>query len=886
MTKSEKPKTVLETILAWSEIRPLWQRDAVRRIVLNGSPDSKDIDEILALCKKEHGDQTISAEAIPLLREHLPVDPGEGESIGLASLRDVVGVNQLAVGQELNFARTGITVIYGPNGTGKSGYSRILKKACRARHAGEIMPDVSRPSPTGNATAMLTIAKADGSTLTINWEDNDRPAPVLSAITVFDRDCASVHIKKKNEVWFRPFGLDIPDDLANVCHSVKERLSAEREQLVAKRHSVFDTPTWNAETKVGSIMGGLSAKTNLDSLRELVGLTSEEQLRLNTLRSDLSQSPEKAASEQNRKANKIESLVEQISRITDQYSDERLKIIYQANQASIAARQAAELAASAAFGDLQVGGVGAALWRLMWTAARNYSRRLGESGIPFPPREGENCVLCHQEVTRSTSIKLASFEEFVQMDAERLAREAEEETNSLITNFRLFNAVPRLRIEARDILDPISPALAKSVRRFFASAKLRRRKFLMCLLENEPFSATLMCDPRIEELQIQVDSHRNYALALSAGNNQEGRRILEQELAELSDRSQAEALLEIAEVEIERLVLQDRFDACLAETATAAITRLGNSIADELITPRMQDKFQEEIVSLAGSRVRVKIDRSGGKFGSPQYEVKLFANPKAKVHDVLSEGEQTCVALAAYLTELSNATHKSALVFDDPVTSLDHMWRKSVAKRLIKEAAERQVIVFTHDLIFVNDLKQMANDGDIPVGLAHLRRGIQGVGIVNESLPWEAASMRSRIDGLEKAARAAQKLHDTMDDFAYRSAAYDFYSKLRSTWERGLEDVLFSGVVLRHRDYINTKGLHRVAALNSDDVKAVERGFGKCSDYIDAHDPSRGRDGAPPDPAELFADLASLEIWERDLRVRQNELSNDRKPGAAKVVPA
>ncbi len=96
----------------------------------------------------------------------------------------------------------------------------------------------------------------------------------------------------------------------------------------------------------------------------------------------------------------------------------------------------------------------------------------------------------------------------------------------------------------------------------------------------------------------------------------------------------------------------------------------------------MRDRFQQEIVALAGNRVCVEVARSGGKFGSPQTEVKLKANPKAKVHDVLSEGEQTSAALASYLTELANAARNSALVFDGPVSSLDHRWRSKVTKHL------------------------------------------------------------------------------------------------------------------------------------------------------------------------------------------------------------
>ena len=44
--------------------------------------------------------------------------------------------------------------------------------------------------------------------------------------------------------------------------------------------------------------------------------------------------------------------------------------------------------------------------------------------------------------------------------------------------------------------------------------------------------------------------------------------------------------------------------------------------------------------------------------------------------------------------------HRSAIVFDDPVLSLDHRWRKRVAKRLVEETKNRQVIVLTHDLVF------------------------------------------------------------------------------------------------------------------------------------------------------------------------------------------
>ncbi|MGA4814767.1 hypothetical protein ACPA9J_02630 [Pseudomonas aeruginosa] len=48
------------------------------------------------------------------------------------------------------------------------------------------------------------------------------------------------------------------------------------------------------------------------------------------------------------------------------------------------------------------------------------------------------------------------------------------------------------------------------------------------------------------------------------------------------------------------------------------------------------------------------------------------------------------------------------VVFDDPVTSMDHVRKEAIAQRLVDEAAKRQVIVFTHDILFTNYLATAA----------------------------------------------------------------------------------------------------------------------------------------------------------------------------------
>jgi hypothetical protein len=156
--KALPPKTVLETVLAWSLDRPAWQRDALRRIVTQGKLSVGDIAELVELCKKGRGGQSALAAA-PLESGHLPINPGQGAAVTLVSVADVEHANDLAANQTLTFESAGITIIYGDNGAGKSGYARILKRACRARHTGKIEPNVYAAQPV-QAAATATLIPA------------------------------------------------------------------------------------------------------------------------------------------------------------------------------------------------------------------------------------------------------------------------------------------------------------------------------------------------------------------------------------------------------------------------------------------------------------------------------------------------------------------------------------------------------------------------------------------------------------------------------------------------------------------------------------------------------------------------------------------------------
>lgn len=101
---------------------------------------------------------------------------------------------------------------------------------------------------------------------------------------------------------------------------------------------------------------------------------------------------------------------------------------------------------------------------------------------------------------------------------------------------------------------------------------------------------------------------------------------------------------------------------------------------------------------------------------------------------MLSEGEQKIAAIAGFFALLDVSPNRSTVVFDDPVTSLDHNWRGATANRIVEEAKKRPVIVFTHDPRFCCFLGERADEHAVPIEYRTVVRRGGKAGIVNARL--------------------------------------------------------------------------------------------------------------------------------------------------------
>jgi hypothetical protein len=101
----------------------------LRRVALGLAFSEKDYDGLVdaILSSSDTGDANFDLEHLPRVKT--------GDSpVTLVSITNPEHVNALISDDPLTFDENGLTIIYGDNASGKSGYARLLKHITRARH--------------------------------------------------------------------------------------------------------------------------------------------------------------------------------------------------------------------------------------------------------------------------------------------------------------------------------------------------------------------------------------------------------------------------------------------------------------------------------------------------------------------------------------------------------------------------------------------------------------------------------------------------------------------------------------------------------------------------------------------------------------------------------
>lgn len=868
--------TVLQQIQAWSETLPPWQRDAIARLYAKAELSEDDYAAVYAHLKTHYGiavDEPKDAKALSAADVAAPAR--QGRLVQITAIKNLRHVNALAPGQRLPIRAEGLSIIYGENGSGKSGYSRVLKKACRARDQSEpIHPNARDEKATAGTPQASFELLVNAVTMEVEWTLG-APAPEqLSEISIFDTHCARAYVDNRGDFEYVPYGLDILSKLVVVCEKLKARSNDEAART-RPNLAMFATLA-ASQTAVGKLVSGLSAKTKPEDIERLATLSEDEATRLDTLTKALTEpAPEAKAQALRHRASRFADLSLRMKTSLAIVDAAKVEALRQKVLQSNLAKQAAELA-SVEFKTKpgQLAHTGSEVWKSLFVAAREFAalshpdKALADLGPDDP------CPMCQNPLKEKGVERLAAFDKFIREETETAERAARAAAVAAYQEIAQSTFDLRLDRALLDDLENQEPGLGERCAALQKALVERRDSIKKAAGPAGDWTAVVQVENEsVELLDAHVLSLGEQAKAFDAVADEKAKQAMVSECAELADRKKFADLKSAALDAVEKLALHFKLSNCAtAAGGTAAISRKSTELTKSVATREVADALNRELQSLDVHELKVVMKPETVK-GKPQFKLVLEVPGHASAKDILSEGEQRAIAIASFLAEVNLGPNLGGVVFDDPVSSLDHRRRWHVARRLAEESKRRQVIVLTHDIYFLCILQQEAARAGVEVEPQCIRKAPAGFGVQSDRLPFDSMSTSKRVKSLREMQAHAMAKHKEGDEEEKQRLVRLAYYHLRLAWERGVEEVLLQGAVQRFDEGISTQKLSYVTVEDSD-YATIEAGMSKSSKF--AHDPAAGVQLPSPHPDELLADVDALETWRKAIEARKEAVRKRR----------
>lgn len=474
------------------------------------------------------------------------------------------------------------------------------------------------------------------------------------------------------------------------------------------------------------------------------------------------------------------------------------------------------------------------------------------------------------------------FEAFIQQEA---GKTSQARRTALFAEYKPFIAHV-LTLNLDDVthgeIQVLDPQLAADAKAFEPLLTARHEAIRAAVLSHQWDGIDQPLVSPAARLQALADKLNAEAETLEKASDEKARAALQKQFGELDARVRLSQVKEAVVTAVTKLGHQAKLVKCLSAVKTNAISLKASELAEKVVSKELAEALNREFKALGVGTLRVSLHSRADR-GKALHKLKLELPQSRSPGDILSEGEQRAVAISAFLAEVGLSGGKSGIVFDDPVSSLDHRRRERVAKRLAIEAAQRQVIVFTHDIYFLCLLAEEAKLAGVAIATQSLTRRAEGFGVADPELPFEGKNASKRIGALKAQHQTIAKLHEDGEEQEHRKQTVDAYFRLRMTWERAVEEVLLREVILRFRKGVETQRLAGVV-VEDGDYAQVNAGMTKCSNY--AHDKALLGGVAIPDPDELLADIMAIETWRAKVDKRSSETAKNRKAAPVSALPA
>ncbi|MFH1252741.1 MAG: AAA family ATPase [Candidatus Uhrbacteria bacterium] len=797
-----------------------------------------------------------------VITENEPVSCAQKKKI--VEVKDFSDVNAISDSCSIKFG-SNLTLIYGGNGSGKSGVSRLLCNACFSRGEREILPNVKLASTPGlQAKATFVIDNGFGNTQDIEYSLGDN-IDDLKCFSIFDSESILIHLDQSNNVNFTPAQIKIFDKVAETISKLEEKLLNEKNEK--KKDNPFASMFLSDATSDTALFcKNISASTEADDLLKHANFnTTTDEPKISELNKQIDEKKKlditKKKSQLASERQNLTALKYTLQSTIDLFTEAKRDIINKIISDITEKKKIVESLSAQSFNDGIIKTLGGPEWKALIATAKTL---YDNEKIVNENNDLDHCILCHQELSSEAKTLFQKYWKFLESKAESELALLTSQQKFVLENFKSAKTLyPKfLATDAGvKILNEENSTYLSELKMQFSTVSVVLDDWIDKFGKSESVNTDSVPAINLEKITEIINAKITEESKLI--NPSVEITTLNAKLNSLKHKKEATAVKDASLEYLSFLKWSSKADnagfsgikmATTKKRTESFLVRVGNSY---------KGVFNQELAGL-GCDFNLVMNTSGEQ-GNTVKEYRLDFAEDYNPSQILSEGEQNACSLADFLTEVQLDNKNCGIIFDDPVTSLDHERKDKIAERLTKEASQRQVLILTHDMVFMSQLVKYANKFNIPF-MAHWMKKIDGIpGYVEDNASPKLATLANLKLKAQEAVKDFNTLDSTMQEM-HLGSAFDY---LRSACEALIEEVLFAGTIQRYDDHIKVQNLEEVV-FDKDLALKITDLHGRISGFLLAHNRSDLQRENPPQ-------LSDFEFFQKEFNELESGLRNSLK---------
>jgi len=152
-------------------------------------------------------------------------------------------------------------------------------------------------------------------------------------------------------------------------------------------------------------------------------------------------------------------------------------------------------------------------------------------------------------------------------------------------------------------------------------------------------------------------------------------------------------------------------------------------------------------------------------------------------------------------------------------------------KRALDRIQHRQVIIFTHDIGFLFEVKREAEARDVSLHYQHVRKRGDKPGHIEPDLPLKAKLAPARVHALRGELKAFKGQFDTVSEMRRVAWSKGIIEQLREAWDQVIADFI-EPVLGRFDNKIKGSSIFKLLALTEADVEVMNAARGRLSEDL------------------------------------------------------